>query len=101
MGNAGSMVTHLAKQQQKLIDIPSRCLITQQILQMSRGNIRKKKIQAQTLEIQRNAFARYKDTQIQSTRRTFECCVLQRSITTKEADCLGRDGIVVGQVKDH
>jgi len=43
MGNAGSMVTHLAKQQQKLIDIPSRCLITQQILQMSRANIRKKK----------------------------------------------------------
>jgi len=50
MGNAGSMVTHLAKQQQKLIDIPSRCLITQQILQMSRANIRKKKIQAQTLD---------------------------------------------------
>lgn len=44
MGNAGSMVTHLAKQQpqqqqHKLIDIPSRCLITQQILQMSRTNI--------------------------------------------------------------
>jgi len=43
--------------------------------------------QAQTLEIQRNAFARYKGTAMQRhkfTRRTFECCATRRSITTKD-----------------